>query len=234
MSSGLAISAFMPSITSSGIFSSRRANSGVDAMAANNPFVGAMNLDIAGGQVLNAAKGAANIAKESKNSVAAGIISAEESIKTMAKGDKVLRGIGKVMNFTANNINPIICATGALKVVCSDDKVDAGIREGMALTTMFGAEALAKRVFGMPKIQNIDGKRVAVAREGWYKKNPFAEKQAAAFKDYCQTAKICNKSLKFLPGMTKGLGFALASIFGYKLGLSAADMILDKGKNHTV
>ena len=77
MSLGLTISAFMPSITSSGIFSSRRANNGANAMASNNPFVGLMNFDIAGGQILNAAKGVSNIARESKNSLATNIISAE-------------------------------------------------------------------------------------------------------------------------------------------------------------
>ena len=81
MTSGLLITALMPSITSSGIFSSRRANSGADAFAANNPLIGAMNLDIAGGQVLNAAKGVSNIAKESKGEIAKDIVSAEKSIK---------------------------------------------------------------------------------------------------------------------------------------------------------
>ncbi len=226
MSLGLTISAFMPSITSSGIFSSRRANNGANAMASNNPFVGLMNFDIAGGQILNAAKGVSNIARESKNSLATNIISAEESIKKMAKGDKVVSGFGKVLNFTADHINPLICATGAIKVLTADDKADAAVREGLALGTMFASEDLAKRTIGMPKISKINGKRTAVAREGWYKKNPFLDKQANALKDYCATKTVFNKSLKFLPGTLKGLAFVAASIGGYKLGLSAADLIL--------
>ena len=83
--SGLAISAFLPSITSGGIFSTRRAASAANA---NNPFVGAMNADIAGGQALNVAKGVSNIAKYSNNTLSADIISAEESIKNLAKTDK--------------------------------------------------------------------------------------------------------------------------------------------------
>lgn len=230
MTSGLAISAFMPSITSSGIFSSRRANNGVDALASNNPFVGAMNFDIAAGQVTNAAKGVANIAKESKNALASGIVSAEESIKALSKSDKVLNGIGKVVNFTADHINPLIVATGAVKVACADDKADAAVSEGLALGAMFGSEAIAKRVIGMPmmKKNEVTGKKVPVAREGYYKKNPFLEKQASALKDYCETAKVCNKSIKFLPGALKGLAFVMASIGGYKLGHSVANLILDK------
>ena len=82
MSSGIAITAYMPSIVSSGIFSTRRANSSIDALNNNNPFVGAMNLDIAAGQVTNAAKGIVDIAKEQKNSIYNGVISAEKMIKS--------------------------------------------------------------------------------------------------------------------------------------------------------
>ena len=99
MTSGLTISSFMPSIVSSGIFSSRRADKGIDALASNNPFVSAMNFDIATGQVANAAKGVANIARESSNSVASGIVSAEEAIKNLSKTDKFLNGVSKVVNF---------------------------------------------------------------------------------------------------------------------------------------
>lgn len=255
MSAGLAISAFMPSITSSGIFSSRRANKGLDAMN-SNPFVGAMNLDIAGGQVLNAAKGATGIAKEYKNSVAQGIVSAEESIKNLAKEGKVLKGFGKVLSFTADNINPIICATGAIKVACAKDKTDAALEEGCALGTMFAFEGGAKAILGMPKsmkfnkdtmeiaadgiYKTIDGKRelvakageyklngdkLTVARKGLYKKNVFAEKQVNAFKDFCATKTLFGKSIKFVPGVAKGLCFVGASISGYALGNSASKII---------
>lgn len=256
MTSGLLITALMPSITSSGIFSSRRANSGADAFAANNPLIGAMNLDIAGGQVLNAAKGVSNIAKESKGEIAKDIVSAEKSIKSMVKGGKVANGIGKVLSFTADNINGLICATSAVKVLCSDDKTDTAVREGLALGTMFASERAAKSFLGMSKtvkynkdkmqitndglyeinkdgkkliakngdFQVLDNKKVVISRKG----NPFVEKQVEALKDYCATKKIFNKSLKFLPGFLKGVGFAAASIGGYKIGLSAADLIMGK------
>ena len=225
MTSGIAISAFMPSIVSSSIFSSRRVNTGADALAASNPIVGAMNMDIAGGQILNAAKGVSTIARESASSLAADIKSAEESIKALSKGDKFLKGVGNVLNFTADHVNPIICATGAVKVLTADNKEDALIQEGLGLGTMFASEALAKRVLDMPEFKNIDGKHIAVKRTNSFKMNPFIEKQAEAFKDYCETKKICNKSIKFVPGMLKGMGFVAASIGGYKLGSAMADKI---------
>lgn len=182
--SGLAISTFLPAITSGGIFSTRRASSAANA---NNPFVGAMNADIAGGQALNVAKGVSNIAKYSNNTLSADIMSAEESIKNLAKTDKVIGGISKVLNFTADNINPIICATGAVKVACSDNKKETAIEEGTALGVMFGSEALAKRIIGIPKnmtfdsktmvekadgiYQTIDGNEILIAEKGKYKLN---------------------------------------------------------------
>ena len=252
MTSGLVISAFMPSITSSGIFSSRRMGKGADAMSANNPFVGLMNFDIAGGQILNAAKGTANIAREAKNSVASGILSAEESIKNLAKTDKVVNSVGKVLNFTADHINPIICATSAVKVLGSDNKKETAFEEGLALGTMFLSEHIAKKAFGMPKLKNLDnnlkvceeglysfknGKKELIAENGKFKvlnnnkvaierNGFFFKKQAEALEQYCATKKLFNKSIKFLPGMLKGIAFITASICGYNLGLSAADKIL--------
>ena len=226
MSSGLAITSFMPSVVSSSIFSSRRANSGADALSQSNPFVAAMNMDIAGGQVLNAAKGLSAIARESSNPIATSFTSAEESIKALSKSDKVLNGIGKVLNFTSNYINHLITLTGAVKVITADDKKDAAVRETLGLGAMFTAEAAAKRIIGMPVIKKVDGKRVAIEREGLYKKNLFVNKQVAALKDFCNTKTFFNKSLKFLPGMLKGAGFVCASIAGYKLGTALADSII--------
>lgn len=226
MSSGFAISAFMPSVISSSIFSTRRANTGAEAISASNPFVGAMNMDIAGGQMLNVAKGVSTIAKESKSSFASGITSAEESIKALSKSGKVLNGIGKVLSFTADNINPIICATGAVKVLTAEDKTNAAIQEGLALGTMFACEAGAKKLFGLPKFEKVNGQKVAIKRDPLLRKNPFLEKQSEALKDFCETTKICNKSIKWIPGTLKGIGFACASIAGYKLGLALADKVV--------
>ena len=216
MAAGLAV---ISPITSSFIFSTRRANNGIEALNASNPIVGAMNLDIAGGQITNAAKGIAEVARTSKHSIASEILSAEESIKALSKTDKIVRGVGKVLDFTAKNINPLICATGALKVACTkEDKVDAAIVEGAAIGTMLGVtEPGAKRILGLGK-----------HKEGLYKKNPFLNKQAEALKDYCNTKKLFNKvSLKAAPAVFKGLGFVASSIAGYKLGNYVGEKVVE-------
>ena len=265
MTSGLAITSFMPSVISSTIFSTRRANSGADALVTSNPIVGAMNMDIAGGQIVNAVKGVSNIAKGSANSLAEGITSAEESIRALSQGDKVVGGIAKVLNFTADHVNPIICATSGVKVLTSDNKKDEAIKEGTALGVMFASEALAKNALGLAKTskynpktmietkeglydiangekkliaeagkyQIVDNSKLVINRDGLFNENPFIQKQTAAFNDYCKTHEICNKSLKFLPGLMKGLAFAGASILGYKLGQTIANQVVGESDKNT-
>lgn len=260
MSSGFAIAAYTPSIISSGIFSTRRANSSIDAISSNNPIVGAMNMDIAAGQITNAAKGIADIAKEQKNLIYNEVLSAEKMIKNAQSSNKIINGIGKVVNYTADHINPIIIATGALKVATAEDKENAIIQEGIALPTMFLFEAGAKKLIGMPInkkfdpktmeitpegiYQIIDGKKeliaengnykiinnkkISISRKGLYKNNPFLEKQAQTIKDICNSKKILNKSLKFLPGVLKGSFFVSASIAGYKIGSTIAENFTEK------
>ena len=233
MSAGLAISALIPSVTTGAIFSSRRASSGIDNMSSDNPYVGLMNMDIAAGQITNAAKSTFDIARCSSNAVANGLVSAEESIRNLSNANKVASGLSKVIKFTADNINPLICLTGGIKVACADDKADEAGRESLALGAMFASEATARKVLGMPvKKVNKDGKKQFVTQEGLYRKNPFLKKQSEALVEYCSTKTFMNHSLKFVPGTLKGVGFALASIFGYKAGHKAAEMILGERKSN--
>lgn len=217
----LAISA--PIVASNAVFSLRRASKGADAMA-SNPLYGVANMDIAAGQTfkgVNAAKEVAQAAGVDTKFLTEG---AGEAIKS----SKVIGGIGKVIDFTANNINPIICATSALKVLCGEeDKGDAAFREGVSLGTMFASEHVAKNFLGMPYVKKENGKKVSYKRNAGYKKIDFLNKQAEALKDFCETKKAFNKvSLRFVPGALKGLGFVCASIAGYQLGNAIANGIL--------
>ena len=209
----------IPSIVSGTVFSSRRANRGIEAQ---NPVVGAMNFNIAAGQIYKAAECTSNLAKDAKTALASKFISAEKAIKSLSQGDKVLEGVGKVVQYTADHVNPIICATGAVKVAFSDDKVDAGIKEGAALTTMFAFEKAAKKFLGMPQVKRINGKSVVIPQTALYEKNPmlknFFDKQMQVISDYCVTKDFMTKAVKYVPGILKGLCFVGASITGYMLG----------------
>ncbi len=227
MTSGLSsIALFAPAAASSAVFSFRRASRGADAID-EKPIYGMMNIDLAAGQALKAANATADMVKVSDPLAGKELSSAANAIKNIAKESKFLNGVGKVVKFTADNVNPIICVVSGVNVLSSDDKVDALARESLALTTMFAAEGAAKRILGMPQIKKIEGKRVTIPREGLYRKNLFITKQAESLKEFCETKKLCSKvSLKALPGIAKGLAFVLASCLGYQAGVSIGNAII--------
>lgn len=231
MTSGIsAIALFAPVVASNAVFSVRRASRGVDAMA-ENPVYGAMNMDIAAGQTLKGARAVKALACVSNPAAEESFSGAADAIRGLSQSNKLLNGVGKIINFTADNINPIICLTSGVKVLGSDDKVDAAARESLALGTMFGSEALAKEILGLSRKKNVNGKKQTVVGDGLYKKNLFLKEQSEAIKDFCETKKLFNKySLKMLPGVAKGLLFVSASIMGYQLGSVIADAILGEKK----
>ena len=205
-----------PVVASNAIFSARRLDRGIDAVA-ENPIYGAMNMDIAAGQTFKGTQAATTLASASNKEIAQSLQGATEAIKKASEGSKFLNGAGKVIKFTAENINPLICVTSGIKVLGSDDKMDTAAREVIALPSMFIAEKLARKAIGMPTFSK--GKAT--------NQKAFFENQIRTFDDYCQKNKLFNKiSLKYLPGASKGLFFVGASIAGYKLGNKLADSIL--------
>ena len=225
MSSGIAsIALFAPIVASNAIFSARRASRGVDAID-ENPAYALANMDLAAAQVVKGGRAAKGLALATNNSIDINTNGAAEAIKTASKTNKLLSGVNKVINFTADHINPIICVTSGIKVLGADDKTDTAAREIVNLSCMFGAEALAKDFVGLPYTKKINNKNVAFKREGSYKKL-FSKKQLETIKDVCTTSKY----LKYAPGIAKGLFFVGASIGGYKLGEYLGDKILGERK----
>ena len=228
MTAGISsIALFAPVVASNAVFSARRASRGIDS-ASENPVYAAMNMDIAAGQVLKGSRAvkALDIAANGVNNSVTH--SASEGIKNLSQANKFVNGASKVINFTADNINPVICLTSGIKVLGSDDKVDTAARESLALTTMFAAEAGAKKLLGMPITKKIDGKNVTFTRAGLYEKNPFLKRKVEEFCKYCNKTRLFNNkiSLKYLPGATKGLGFVTTSILGYKAGVAGGNVLL--------
>ncbi len=63
----------------------------------------------------------------------------------LAKEHKAFEYAGKFVKFAADNVNPLICASGVVKTAMSDDKVKTGVTETAALATMFAGEGLIKQ-----------------------------------------------------------------------------------------
>lgn len=226
-----ALSLFAPLVASNTIFSARRASRGVEAMENNKPLFGAMNMTIAAAQIFKGVSAGSNAVLAMNPEFTTTVQSATENIKALSEKSKLVKCGGKLIKFVANNINPIICVAGAVKVLGSDDKVDAAARESLSLTSMFLAEGAYKSLIGMPRV--IDGEMKIVG-----KFSPFIEKQVDAISDTNVVKNIIGKwvkkipALKTLPGMSRGIGFAIASILGYKLGTVLGNVIIgEEAKN---
>lgn len=235
MSSPIAsVALFTPVVASNAIFSYRRASRGVDALD-ENPMYAAMNMDIAAAQVTKGARAAKALsiiaedgskeALELATNVSSGAAGKIKATTNVSKTAKVLKGAQKVINFTADHINPVICVTSGAKVLGSEDKVETAADETIKLGTMFGSEAVAKVALGMPYTKKVNGKNVTFKREGVGEKiynNVFSGKQKEALEQFAKTKKF----VKYLPSTAKGLLFVGASIGGYQLGEKISAQIL--------
>lgn len=222
MSGVASIALLTPIVASNAVFSVRRASRGVDALS-ENPLYAATNFDIAAAQVLKGSRAATSIVSAADPSLEAVTKSATQTIKEVSKANKFLKGTAKVIDFTADHINPIICAGSVINVLGSDDKVNEAAAEVIKLPMMFGFEAMASRFVGMPLTKKINGKVFTFKRDGLYKKI-LSKEQISKIDKFCST----NKYMNYAPSIAKGLFFVGASILGYQLGDKVADIILDR------
>ena len=136
--------------------------------------------------------------------------SALKAYENLAKDSKVLGYAGKALKFAADNVNPLICASGAVKVAMAEDKVHAGITETMALAGMFLGEGIMKQTFnGIFNEQNVKNTAQKAADNNILK--PLAE----AF----QNSKFAGRTAGFL----KGVLFVCGSIISYAMAEKAGN-----------
>ena len=133
-----------------------------------------------------------------------------------AKQYKAIDYAGKAVNWATHNVNPLICISGGIKVLTSDDKVHTGITQTGALAGMFLGEGLMKLHMG--KVINEEN----------------LLKLANKAKDINGLKKISNALIKSgnsgkITSIIKGLLFVCGSItsfnIGEKIGTNTADRI---------
>ena len=227
------IALYAPIAASSGIFAFRRAERGIDNID-ENPLFGTANLFIAGGQIFKGIESAQQIiAKKApvtgRSSKAIEAIG--KNIENATSSSKTLIRFSKIFKTASNFINPMICVASLIKVLGSDDKADAAVREALGLGMMFSCEAGAKALLGMPKTEIKNGIKTTLPRESLIK-NLFNEGQTKAMKDFAASSKFISKISKSpISSTAKGVLFVLASIGGYKLGSKLADWALGKSES---
>ena len=80
-------------------------------------------------QLLNASKAAVGAIMKYDNAIGNSAKSAVNVFQEATKHNKIFNGAAKAVNWGCNNINPILCVSGGVKVLMSDDKLSAGITE---------------------------------------------------------------------------------------------------------
>lgn len=225
MTAGIsAIASLSPIVASQFIFSSRRASRGLEALD-TNPLNAAMNLDIATAQCAKGSSAALDAARASSAELEQAARGFDDAVKGLVNSSKVAKGVSKVVDFTARNINPVICLTSGLKAVTAkENKLETAADETVRLGTMFAFEGAYKALAGMPKYVRKNGKTVSIPVDSiLYKDVKWVRKAVDNFTKWCNKTVLFKKlPLNFLPGTLKGLGFAVASILGYKLGSKAS------------
>lgn len=145
--------------------------------------------------------------------------SALKAYDTLAKENAALNYVGKAVKFAADNVNPLICASGALKVAMSDDKVNSGITETMALSGMFLGEAVMKETFnGIFNEKNV--KMVAEKAS----ENNILKSLAQTFKN----SKFSNRTAALLKGVLFVCGSMASYAMAEKVGEFYAEDITKK------
>lgn len=151
----------------------------------------------AAGLVQDAAKG---------NSIFSGTArSILSGCSNLAKAHTAFKYAGKVVQFAADHVNPLICVSSVIKTGMSDDKVGTGITEVGALSAMFAGEGFIKQHYDKAINSKTCKDKLAKAAKNKYLKPVF---------EYLE-----KNNLKGTAGtIIKGLVFITASVSSYAAG----------------
>lgn len=160
---------------------------------------------VAGFQTLNLGNDIAGTVLKYDNAIAKTARSAASVFSDMAKESKAFDYAGKVLKWGCDNVNPLICASGAIKVATSENKTEAAITETAALATMFAGENFVK------------GSYDKLANSKYIQEINKAARETEAFKplfEYVAKHKLGGK----IGTVAKGLALVGASIASYSIG----------------
>lgn len=195
----------MFSAVASGIFAYRNANKTKDGDVGR----GAVTVGQTAGLVQEIAKYDGAVANTARSAVSV--------FSDLAKKNKAFEYAGKATKFAVNNVNPLICVSGGIKTMMSDDKVKTGITEAAALSAMFAGEGLIKAKYDkMVASQTVRNGIKALSKSKVMK--PVFE--------HLKKHKLEGKAGAIL----KGLIFVAGSMTSYTIGQKIGEPIADRVK----
>jgi len=165
---------------------------------------------VATGQVTNLVKDVSTF----DNKIGKGANSAVTAFKSVAQEDKIFDYLGKALNFTSKNINPLIGASALIDIAKADDKKSAIATNAAGLGAMFTVEHLMK--------QYLDGGIETV-------KNKVVEKGETnkTIGNICKkVAKADSKCSGKFGALTHALLFIIGSGTAYGLGDKLGGMLV--------
>ncbi len=137
----------------------------------------------------------------------------------LAKEHKAFEYAGKFTKFAVDNVNPLICVSGVIKTMTSDDKLKTGITEAAALSAMFTGESLVKKNYD--KVVNSSAFKNSLNKVS---KNKYAK----PIFEYLEKHNLKGKAGLII----KGLFFVSASIGSYSIGQKLGDKLADAVKEN--
>lgn len=150
-------------------------------------------------------------AKGAKNTISA--------FSKLSKEHKIFEYAGKTVKFAAENVNPLICASGVIKTAMAKDKLETGITEAAALSAMFAGEALIKKNYDkVIKSQTVRNGLKTVSNSKIL--NPV-------FK-FLRKHKLNGKAAAIAKGLIFVAGSMTAYSIGHKIGQKASDKVKEK------
>ena len=134
----------------------------------------------------------------------------------LANEHKAFEYAGKAVQFAADNVNPLICASGVLKTAMSDDKVGTGVTEVAALSAMFAGEGLIKKHYD----KAVNSKTV---KEGISKLSKT--KVLKPLFEYLEKHKLKGKAGAIIKGLLFVGGSMTSYAVGQKFGEATANRV---------
>lgn len=123
---------------------------------------------VLGGQCVNAVESAATTCAKKSSIFANAMGKVTNGWENLAKSDKVFKGVDKTVKFVKKNINPLIVASGATKVLLAkpEDREKTFYSEGFMIAGMFLGEGWMKKNLDAKVLSKlpIEGRWGSVAR----------------------------------------------------------------------
>lgn len=106
---------------------------------------------VVGGQAKNALMAASKL----DGMIGKGASVAVDAMSALSNSNSIFKEASKFINWSSQHINPLLTVAAGVRVVKSDDKKSALIKEGLSMSTMFLGEEVTKNLINKSGIKKL-------------------------------------------------------------------------------